>query len=77
MILQHEGENYDEECYASSFAKKCGQCGELCMNPDVEYIVYNDETFHPDCFACGECKKAIGGKNFAIKEDKRVCEDCL
>merc|ERR1712150_423034 len=76
-IRQHDGENYDEDCYAAHFAKKCGKCSEVCMEPGVKYTVYNGETYHPECFACDQCNQAIVGKKFANKDGKRICEDCL
>jgi len=76
-IRQHNGNNYDQDCYAVHHSERCGKCGNPCAEPNVTYTTYGGKTFHQHCFTCFKCGKSLtGGKKFYLEGDAKVCEPC-
>jgi len=52
----------------------CGMCNELIQE---QYLTALGSKFHPDCFACVNCKvKVAPGQDFFERNDKPLCVDC-
>merc|ERR1712168_1269772 len=45
-IRQHNGFNYDQDCYAVHHAARCGKCGSPCAEPNVNYTTYGGKKFY-------------------------------
>ena len=75
-IFQHEGNNYDEECYALFHAKRCAVCFKSLTETNVKFVVYDGKQYHKDCFVCFKCKKSLSGEKFYLVGENRICKDC-
>jgi len=75
-IRQHNGRNYDSDCYASFHAKKCGGCKKPCSEVNVKFVIYEEETYHPECFSCHKCGASLQGKQFYNSDHGKTCEQC-
>lgn len=52
----------------------CGMCDQII---EGQYLTALDNKFHPDCFACVNCKTKIApGQDFFERNDKPLCVDC-
>ncbi|KAJ1768625.1 hypothetical protein IW138_003383 [Coemansia sp. RSA 986] len=53
----------------------CGQCSRLI---EGVFLRHNDAVFHPDCFCCIDCQRAITpGMPFGEIDSRPCCEACL
>ncbi|VDN99245.1 unnamed protein product [Rodentolepis nana] len=59
--------------YINFISQKCGKK----IDPTVKYTIYQDKSFHRECFTCSECNQPIEGKKFVIKDGKYCCADHL
>jgi len=75
-IYQHEGNNYDEECYAAFHAKKCAVCYKPLTDTKVKFVVYDGKSFHNDCFVCFKCRGSLSGQKFYVEGERRICTKC-
>ncbi|XP_057289739.1 four and a half LIM domains protein 2-like [Hydractinia symbiolongicarpus] len=75
-IYQHEGNNYDAECYSKFHARICGKCEQTLADPNITYVTYGGQTFHPDCFTCQSCNKTLAGKSIYKHEGHNYDQEC-
>ncbi|XP_033230185.1 paxillin isoform X7 [Belonocnema kinseyi] len=71
---ERDGKPYCRDDYFDMFAPKCGGCNRAIME---NYISALNSQWHPDCFVCRDCKKAVSGKSFYAMEGKPVCPKCV
>ena len=69
----HRGVPYCQKCHATQFCPRCEGCGEPIVE---EGITAMGHKYHPACFQCTTCRKAIDGGKFYQKDAKPYCEDC-
>ncbi|CAH0604375.1 unnamed protein product [Chrysodeixis includens] len=71
---ERDGKPYCRNDYFDMFAPKCGGCSKPIME---NYISALNTQWHPDCFVCKDCEKAVKGKSFYAMEGKPVCPKCV
>ncbi|KAF9406124.1 hypothetical protein HW555_013384 [Spodoptera exigua] len=71
---ERDGKPYCRNDYFDMFAPKCGGCNKPIME---NYISALNTQWHPDCFVCKDCEKAVKGKSFYAMEGKPVCPKCV
>ncbi|XP_055836685.1 leupaxin isoform X8 [Episyrphus balteatus] len=71
---ERDGKPYCRTDYYEMFAPKCNGCNRAIME---NYISALNSQWHPDCFVCRDCKKAVRGKSFYAMEGKPVCPSCV
>ncbi|XP_034475152.1 leupaxin isoform X6 [Drosophila innubila] len=71
---ERDGKPYCRNDYFEMFAPKCNGCNRAIME---NYISALNSQWHPDCFVCRDCKKAVRGKSFYAMEGKPVCPQCV
>ncbi|XP_032595578.2 leupaxin isoform X6 [Drosophila grimshawi] len=71
---ERDGKPYCRTDYFEMFAPKCNGCNRAIME---NYISALNSQWHPDCFVCRDCKKAVRGKSFYAMEGKPVCPQCV
>jgi len=52
----------------------CGGCGEVITSGKI--LTALEQKWHPDCFKCESCNKAITGGSFSIRNDQPICPAC-
>ncbi|ESO09833.1 hypothetical protein HELRODRAFT_97219 [Helobdella robusta] len=57
--------------YFNHFAPKCGACGQAIVE---NFITALDQQWHPNCFACFECRRPFGASSFFEHEGLPYCE---
>ncbi|CAF2063342.1 unnamed protein product [Rotaria magnacalcarata] len=62
------------ECYNEHFTEKCFQCLKSLSNR--ESIIFNENTYHLDCFKCEKCNKTINDLKFATYNSQAYCIQC-
>ncbi|XP_061457210.1 filamin-binding LIM protein 1 isoform X4 [Rhineura floridana] len=65
---QKEGRPLCVTCYQNTL-EKCGKCHALILNQIVRAMGHG---FHPECFICVVCGRAIGDETFAVGDDEAV-----
>lgn len=73
-FVEESGKLYCEKDFERYFAPKCSKCtkpitGECC------YAL--ERAFHPTCFACAACKKALNNDNFHLEDGAPYCVQCF
>ncbi|KAL3858007.1 hypothetical protein ACJMK2_012625 [Sinanodonta woodiana] len=68
---EKDGKAYCRADYFEMFAPKCGGCGRPIME---NYISALNRHWHPDCFACWECRIPFNGGSFFDHEGLPYCE---
>ena len=64
---------YCESCYLASL-EKCTVCDKIITERILKAA---GKAYHPECFTCVVCKKALDGVPFAVDDDKATyCVDC-
>ncbi|KAJ1849421.1 hypothetical protein LPJ73_003731 [Coemansia sp. RSA 2703] len=87
-----EGQEYHHQC-VEKFAAAAGSgrdggmsasepdvlvCGECDQTIEGVFLRHNDAAFHPNCFGCCDCQRAITpGMPFGEIENRPCCESCL
>ena len=74
-FTKHGGSNVCQDCYRSSYAKRCAACQEL-IEGSVKFVAYNEMFFHRDCFTCSKCGLALAGEKFRVLSNEKVCINC-
>ncbi|VDL59784.1 unnamed protein product [Hymenolepis diminuta] len=67
-----DGAPYCIKCRQEKFDPTCAKCGKK-IDPTIKYSIYQDKSYHRDCFTCSECNKPIDDKKFVIKDGKYCC----
>ncbi|ORZ30754.1 hypothetical protein BCR44DRAFT_1443963 [Catenaria anguillulae PL171] len=70
-FMEHQGKAYCDEDYFALFAPPCGACGKPVM---ADCVAALQQSWHPSCFVCAECKGAFAGGTFFAHEGKPYCE---
>ncbi|PIA14353.1 hypothetical protein COEREDRAFT_98992 [Coemansia reversa NRRL 1564] len=82
-----EGQEYHHQC-VEKFANAANSgvvdedaqltCGECCQIIEGVFLRHNAAVFHPNCFCCSDCHRAITpGMPFGEIDAKPCCEVCL
>eukprot|EP00741_Cyanophora_paradoxa_P005258 tig00000865_g5097.t1 len=71
---QQDGKPFCKACFENLHAQKCDKCEKPITESVVEAL--GGRHFHPECFRCGQCEKAIEG-GFVEKDEKAFCEECF
>ena len=72
-FVPKDDEFFCPECYSKQFAKRCMECDQ----PMVEGgVLYNDQTWHKECFCCHTCHESLASRAFSVHENKRFCMEC-
>lgn len=71
----HEGKKVCQSCFREWLAKRCGKCHQLIVG-NVQFVNYEDKTFHNECFVCFRCRKPLAGLKFRVHGENRVCTGC-
>lgn len=65
---QRDGRPTCDACYQATL-EKCAKCQGLITERIVRAL---GKGFHPGCFACAACGRAIGAESFAVDEQGKV-----
>uniref|UniRef100_A0A8C6JMG4 Uncharacterized protein n=1 Tax=Melopsittacus undulatus TaxID=13146 RepID=A0A8C6JMG4_MELUD len=65
---QKDGRPMCDACYQATL-EKCAKCQGLITESIVRAL---GKGFHPDCFSCAACGRAIGAESFAVDEQDEV-----
>ncbi|XP_061235588.1 filamin-binding LIM protein 1 isoform X3 [Neopsephotus bourkii] len=65
---QKDGRPMCDACYQATL-EKCAKCKGLITERIVRAL---GKGFHPDCFSCAACGRAIGAESFAVDEQDEV-----
>ncbi|XP_065552916.1 filamin-binding LIM protein 1 isoform X2 [Lathamus discolor] len=65
---QRDGRPMCDACYQATL-EKCAKCEGLITERIVRAL---GKGFHPDCFCCAACGRAIGAESFAVDEQDEV-----
>ncbi|NXH18181.1 FBLI1 protein, partial [Bucco capensis] len=65
---QREGRPMCDLCYQATL-EKCAKCQGLIMEHIVRAL---GKCYHPGCFSCAACGRAIGTESFAVDEQNEV-----
>uniref|UniRef100_A0A8B9GKV7 Filamin binding LIM protein 1 n=1 Tax=Amazona collaria TaxID=241587 RepID=A0A8B9GKV7_9PSIT len=65
---QKDGRPMCDACYQATL-EKCAKCQGLITERIVRAL---GKGFHPDCFCCAACGRAIGAESFAVDEQDEV-----
>ncbi|NXN26872.1 FBLI1 protein, partial [Nycticryphes semicollaris] len=69
---QRDGRPTCDACYQATL-EKCAKCQGLITECIIRAL---GKGYHPDCFSCTTCGRAIGAETFAVDEqDKVYCVD--
>lgn len=60
-------------CYVKKVAKKCGACGQPVLGKALQFAT---KFYHPECFACKNCKKVVTSGKVKEHEGEPLCQDC-
>ena len=67
-LFYHSEELWCRGCLESSVAKKCARCSKPITGKVIKAL---DQSWHPECFTCKACGKALG--KFAQKDGQPYC----
>nr|XP_002733044.1 PREDICTED: LIM and cysteine-rich domains protein 1-like isoform X1 [Saccoglossus kowalevskii] len=79
-FIPKDGKPYCKKDYEKLFMggkskpEKCHGCKEKL---ETKWIEAMDKPWHPGCFKCAGCKKALEGESFFKKNDNPYCGDCV
>ncbi|NWH59847.1 FBLI1 protein, partial [Geococcyx californianus] len=65
---QKDGRPTCDACYQATL-EKCAKCGGLIAERIVRAL---GKVYHPNCFSCAACGRAIGTESFAVDEQDEV-----
>ncbi|NXX99097.1 FBLI1 protein, partial [Centropus bengalensis] len=65
---QKDGRPTCDTCYQATL-EKCSKCGGLITERIVRAL---GKCYHPGCFSCTTCGRAIGTESFAVDEQQEV-----
>ena len=71
----HEGKKVCQSCFREWLAKRCGKCNQLIVG-NVQFVNYEDKTYHNECFVCYKCRKPLSGLKFRVHGENRICTSC-
>ncbi len=66
---------YCEPCFTQNFAPRCAKCANP-ITPHLPGVVFENQNYHRECFACSRCKKTLAGRKFSKVGNITVCEQC-
>ncbi|KAL7721537.1 LIM zinc finger domain containing protein [Entamoeba marina] len=62
------------DCYQPhSTMEKCSKCGQFINGKTIKT---ENDTFHPRCFVCDECKKPLHD-TYEVKDGQWYCLNCF
>jgi len=66
---------YCPEHYLKAFEKKCaGNCGQMIAE---DFFQVGKDYYHPGCWKCKDCKKALTPDNHGVLRNEFYCKPCL
>ncbi|CAF0889541.1 unnamed protein product [Rotaria sp. Silwood1] len=69
-FVEENGKLYCEHDFEQYFAPFCAKCGQKILKECIHAL---EKTWHPQCFICTACKKAIGTGSFHVEEGHPYC----
>lgn len=72
-FVPKDGVFYCPNCYQNQHSKRCAECGEPLSEGGV---LYNDQTWHKDCFSCYSCHESLASRPFSVHSGLRYCIEC-
>ncbi|XP_068698548.1 testin-like isoform X1 [Montipora foliosa] len=72
-FVPKDGEFYCPDCYQNQHAKRCAECGEPLSEGGV---LYNEQTWHKECFSCYSCHESLAARAFSVHGGLRYCIEC-
>ncbi|VDL93796.1 unnamed protein product [Schistocephalus solidus] len=69
-----QGTPYCIDCRKAHFDPTCEKCGQK-IDSTIKYTIYNNKTYHKECFTCFQCKQPLEGKKFFIKDGQNYCAE--
>lgn len=72
-FVPKDDEFYCPGCYQNLHAKRCADCGEPLSEGGV---LYNEQTWHKECFSCFTCHKSLASRPFSVHSGHRYCIEC-
>jgi len=73
-FYDHEDKPQCERCYYSTYSMKCAGCGLPITSQVISAIGLN---WHPNCFACTNCKTTFNDKAYFEKDGRPFCSTCF
>ncbi|XP_065317561.1 four and a half LIM domains protein 1-like isoform X1 [Gordionus sp. m RMFG-2023] len=74
-IVNYEDKKYCIECFDKNFAKKCKKCVKP-ISAGTQYVTYEDNSWHSDCFKCHNCSDPLKDQAFNYRENEVFCQKC-
>ena len=62
------------QCYNKYLAPRCAKCSMPISNG--QSTVFDEKKYHPECFRCYQCDKAITDREFHTQDGKLCCIQC-
>ncbi|CAF2831953.1 unnamed protein product [Rotaria sp. Silwood2] len=69
-FVEENGKLYCEHDFEQYFAPLCAKCDQKILKECIHAL---EKTWHPECFICTACKKAIGTGSFHVEEGHPYC----
>jgi hypothetical protein len=71
---------YCVECFTKKESKICAKCNKT-ITPNQTNLMFDNKTFHKECFICSNCSKIISSTESFYKSEKDpngvICESCI
>ncbi|KAL5108585.1 PDZ and LIM domain protein 7 [Taenia crassiceps] len=71
-FFNKDGSIYCIDCRKEKFDPTCAKCFRK-IDPTIKYSIYQDKTYHRDCFTCAQCRLPLDGKRFVSKDGQFTC----
>jgi paxillin len=71
-FMERDGQPYCEQHFLEMFGQRCGGCGLVIRD---KYLQAMDQSWHPDCFVCGECGCGFDDGAYFTHESKPYCRE--
>uniref|UniRef100_H2YZI4 LIM zinc-binding domain-containing protein n=1 Tax=Ciona savignyi TaxID=51511 RepID=H2YZI4_CIOSA len=77
QFVTHEEAPYCVDCHVDKFSKKCHKCSKAISGfGESKMIVFEDCTWHVECFVCKMCNSPLEGEGFIMHEGDTYCTEC-
>ena len=43
---------------------------------NTKFVVYDNKSYHKECFTCHGCGKSLQGEQFCLEDDTKICQKC-
>ncbi|EYC28313.1 hypothetical protein Y032_0008g88 [Ancylostoma ceylanicum] len=73
IYFEFEGRKYCEHDFHVLYAPCCGKCNEFIVGRVIKAM---NASWHPDCFRCELCSKALADIGFLRNAGRALCREC-